>query len=82
MTSLSILYLDEDRDIHVEIDVTIDYYQPEIIGKHYGDWEDSYPDEPAEVEYTVCTAGYKDLEYALDFQDLVLDKLQEVCEDD
>ena len=82
MTNLAILYLDTQTDIHVEIDVTISYHQPEIIGKHYGDWEDCYPDEPAEVEFLVMTSGYEFLQDDDDFTQLVLDKMQEVCEDD
>ena len=82
MTNLAIIYHDEAKDTHVELDIQIDYYQPEIVGKHYGDWADSYPDEPAEVEFTVATAGYEFLAEDADFLKLVLDKMEEVCEDD
>ena len=82
MTNLAILYLDTQTDIHVEIDVTISYYQPFTKGLYAGCMEDSYPDEPAEVEFLVLTSGYEFLEDDDDFTDLVLDKMQEVCEDD
>ena len=82
MTTLSVLYLDEAQDIHVELDIQVDYYQPPIAGKYDGAWEDSYPDEGAEVEYTVLTAGYEYLEDDDWIMDIVLDRMQEVYDDD
>jgi hypothetical protein len=39
-----------------EVTVNVLQYAPEIPGKYHGPWEDSYPTEPAEVDYEVIRA--------------------------
>lgn len=40
-------------DDEITVTVRIDFYTPAQDGKFWGPWEDSYPDEPAELEFTV-----------------------------
>jgi hypothetical protein len=40
---------DDDEEVTVQVDT----YNPGTPGKYYGPWEDSYPSEPAECEFTV-----------------------------
>ena len=82
MTTLSVLYLDEAQDIHVELDVHVSYYRPVIQGVYAGCMEDSFPDEYAEVEYSVEPIEYSHLEDDDWFMDIILDRMQEVYEDD
>lgn len=81
MTDLVIRYLDETKDIHVEVDVYVEYYQPVGQGKSYGAMEDCYEDTDAEVEYTVSPMAYKHLEHDSSFEGLVLDLMADEYRD-
>ncbi|MDC1406080.1 hypothetical protein N8314_00835 [Akkermansiaceae bacterium] len=80
--NLHILYLDENTDTEVELEVVIEHYQPEVKGRFYGAPEDCYPDEPAELEYAVLDKKYRHLEYDSWFYDIVLSLVEEVRSDD
>ena len=77
MNNIAILYYDELYDVEVELDIEITSYQPAVKGVYYGPWEDSYPDEPAEVEFTVSNENYSYLEQAECIYDEVLAKVTE-----
>ena len=78
---MQITHYDESKDLEVELSVEIDFYQPFVEGVYSGPWEDSYPDEPPEVEYSVKPVEYSFLEQDESFMDLVLDKISEAQED-
>tara|TARA_R110000823_G_scaffold116341_1_gene239389 strand:- start:4 stop:240 length:237 start_codon:yes stop_codon:yes gene_type:complete len=77
MNNIVILYYDVFLDVEVELDIEITSYQPAVKGVYYGDWADSYPDEPAEVEFTISNANYSYLEQAECIYDEVLAKVTE-----
>ena len=77
MSNLEITHYDDLHDFEAELEVEINHYQPPVKGKYSGAWEDSYPDEPAEVEYSVQPIEYKYLEEDVGFMELVLDRISE-----
>mgnify|MGYP003675776717 CR=1 FL=1 len=77
MSNIAILYYDVFNDVEVELDIEITSYQRAVKGVYYGPWEDSYPDEPAEVEFTISNANYSYLEQADYIYDEVLAKVTE-----
>ena len=62
MKNIAVLHYDEDKQVEIELEVEIDLYRPLVKGVYSGAWEDSYPDEPALVEYTISNTDYTDLE--------------------
>tara|TARA_R110000782_G_scaffold10750_12_gene33293 strand:- start:156 stop:401 length:246 start_codon:yes stop_codon:yes gene_type:complete len=78
MKNITVLHYDEDTQIEIELDVKIDLYQPLVKGVYSGTWENSYPDEPAEVEYTISKDGYSHLENDDEFGCKVMAIVEEI----
>ena len=79
---MQITHYDEAKDEEVELSVEIDFYQPFVKGVYSGPWEDSYPDEPAEVEFSIKPVEYSFLEQDTDFMIRVLDMVDDLQDRD
>ena len=53
-------YIETPDGDEIEVEIRVDSFTPGDPGRYYGPWEDSWPAEPAEIEWSVWDADNRE----------------------